>query len=451
VVGVARPRLGETPEPEESGEQPSGRKKIWIIVAVVAVVVLILGGVTLGLLSRSRGGGGNVGDGQPPGPEASPTSPAGGGITATLQFLSPQEHPEKGWTDFNTLVGDVNGDGRDDLIWNMASESNLIYVALANDDGSLTFLPMQERSEKRWGGFETLVGDVNGDGHSDLIWNETGETNRVYVALGSAEGTFQFLPAQDRAEKRWGGFRTFLGDVNGDGCSDLIWNEAAETNRVYLALGSADGNFQFLPAQDHPDQGWTGFETLVGDVNGDGQSDLVWYPSGDPDRVAVALADAEGTWRFLPVQEQPDLGEGEFEVLIGDVNGDGRADLVWNMCQEVNRTVVALANDDGTLTFLPPQERAEPGWEGFTVQIADVDGDGRGDLVWNEAGTANRTYLGLGTSEGVFRFLPAQDYPEPDWAGYRLLVGDVNGDGRADLVWNATQEANRIVVGLSAP
>jgi len=451
VVGVARPRLGETPELEEPGEQPADRKKVWIIVGVVAVVVLILAGVTLGLLTRSPGGGGNSGAGETPGPEASPASPAGSGITVTLQFLSPQEHTEKGWTAFKTLVGDVNGDGRDDLIWNITSESNLIYVALANEDGSFTFLPLQERSEKRWGGFETLVGDVNGDGRSDLIWNELAETNRVYVALGSIDGIFQFLPAQDRAEKRWSGFRTLVGDVNGDGRSDLIWNEPAETNRIYVALGGADGTFEFLPAQDHPDAGWAGFETLVDDVNGDGRSDLVWYPSGETGRVAIALADADGTWRFLPVQEHPDQGQEGGDTLIGDVNGDGRADLVWNVRQEANRTVVALADADGILAFLPPQERTEPGWEGFTVQIADVSGDGCGDLVWNEAGTMNRTYLGLGTRSGIFRFLPVQDHPEPDWADYRLLVGDVNGDGRADLIWNATQETNRISVGLSAP
>ena len=90
VVGVARPRLGETPEPEEAGEQPTGRKKIWIIVGIAVVVVLILVGITLRLLTGSPGAGEPGGDGQTPGPAGSPVSPAGGGITATLQLLPPQ-------------------------------------------------------------------------------------------------------------------------------------------------------------------------------------------------------------------------------------------------------------------------------------------------------------------------------------------------------------------------
>jgi hypothetical protein len=441
-----------TPESEGPSEKPAARKKVWIIVGAAAVVVLILGGVIVGMLSRPRGVGGGDAGGQTPGATAAqPTSPAGSDSTPVFQFLPPQEHPVTGWTGFETLVGDVNGDGRADLIWNLTAESNLIYVALAGADGAFSFPPMQERTEKRWGGFGTLAGDVNGDGRTDLIWNETAETNRIYVALGGTDGVFQFLPAQDRPEQRWSGFRTLVGDVNGDGRSDLIWNETAETNRVYVALGNADGTFQFLPAQDHPDEGWGGFETLVGDVNGDGRTDLVWSPVEETGRVAVALANSDGTWLFLPAQEHAYAGQAGFEMLIGDVNGDGRADLVWNACQETNRTIVALASNDGTLAFLPPQERAEPGWQGFTAHIADMDGDGRDDLVWNKVGTNNRTYLGLGTSEGILRFLPAQDHPEQGWEGYRLLLGDIDGDGRSDLVWNAVQEGNRIVVGLSTP
>jgi len=446
VVEGARPH--PEPGPARPPQAPRG-KRTWLIVGVVVVIVLLLGGVVLGALFRPRGSGGAVAP--TPGTAVSPAGPTDSASAVRLRFLPPQEHTAQGWADFQTLVGDVNGDGRADLIWNLAAESNLTYVALADAAGAFTFLPLQDRPEKRWGGFRTLVGDVNGDGRDDLVWNETAETNRLYVGLGGADGTFQFLPAQDRAEKHWGGFRTLAGDVNGDGRTDLVWNETAETNRLYVGLGSADGTLRFLPAQDHPDSGWEGVETLAGDVNGDGRTDLVWIATGEMNRVAVALAGADGTFQYLAAQEYSDAGLAGYTALIGDVNGDGRADLVWNQTAETNRTVVALAGADGTLTLLPPQDHVERGWAGFTVRLADVDGDGRGDLVWNEAGVPHRTYLALGTSAGTWRFLPAQDHTDLNGEGYRLLVDDVNGDGRADLVWNAAQETNRIVVGLSEP
>ncbi len=445
---------GEKPVPRapvaKKAVEEKRKPRVWLIVALSAVGLLLVGGIILGVvLSRDRGGSKPVREGPTPAATAAPTNPIGTG--GTWQFLPLQEHPEKGWTAYHALLGDVNGDGRADLVWNQTAETNRVYVGLANADGTFAFLPAQERTERRWGGFRTLLGDVNGDGRADLVWNETAEVNRVYVGLGNADGTLVFLPAQDRAERRWGGFRTFIGDVNGDGRADLIWNELAETNRLYVGLGNADGTFSFLPAQDHPEKGWRGFAALVADLNGDGRSDIAWEAAGKPRRIAVALANADGTWAFEPLREASLPLPNDVQALAGDVNGDGRADLIWNARGETNRVVVGLANADGTLALLPPQEHAARGWSGFGLLAGDVNGDGRADLVWNELGKTNRTYFGLANADGTFSFPPLQERPEEGWGGSVLLLGDVDGNGRADLVWNQVWESNRILVGLSEP
>ncbi|MFX0201013.1 MAG: matrixin family metalloprotease, partial [Candidatus Hodarchaeota archaeon] len=94
--------------------------------------------------------------------------------------------------------------------------------------GPFQFLPCQDRAERKWYDYKTLAGDVNGDGRTDLIWNETKDINRTYVGLARADGTFQFLPRQDRAERGWSDYKTLAGDVNGDGRTDLIWNETKD-------------------------------------------------------------------------------------------------------------------------------------------------------------------------------------------------------------------------------
>ncbi len=101
---------------------------------------------------------------------------------------------------------------------------------------TFTFLPKQDRSERGWSDYDVLTGDVNGDGRTDLIWNETTDTNRTYVGLSNGNGTFTFLGAQDRSERGWSNYDVLTGDVNGNGRTDLIWNETTNTNRTYVGL-----------------------------------------------------------------------------------------------------------------------------------------------------------------------------------------------------------------------
>jgi hypothetical protein len=103
---------------------------------------------------------------------------------------------------------------------------------------------------------QVLIGDVNGDGKADLVWNYLGsDTNRIYVGLSQGNNkpypNFQVQTSQDHPVRGgWSGYQLLIGDVNGDGKADLVWNSLGDTNRIYVGLSQGNGKFQFLPAQD---------------------------------------------------------------------------------------------------------------------------------------------------------------------------------------------------------
>jgi hypothetical protein len=88
------------------------------------------------------------------------------------------------------------------------------------------------------------------------------------------------------------------------------------------------------------------------------------------------------------------------QTIVADVNGDDRADLIWNnLTTTSNEIYVAPAKEDGTfdLSLDPQAHPVSCCWMDFSVQTADVDGNGRADLVWNKLlGGINQTYVGLG-------------------------------------------------------
>ncbi|MGB6633846.1 MAG: VCBS repeat-containing protein, partial [Terriglobales bacterium] len=192
-----------------------------------------------------------------------------------------------------------------------------------------------------------------------------------------------------------------LADLNGDGKLDLVVaNEcnssvincnSGNISGVGVLLGNGDGTFQ--PAISYNTGGTIAFSVAVGDVNGDGKPDLVVTVgcesnscgSKDPTGgVSVLLGNGDGT--FQPAVTYSSGGFDASFVAIGDVNRDGKLDLVVsNYCQSLDTCLtnggvsILLGNGDGT--FQPAVSYSSGGMNTTAVAIADLNGDGKLDLV----------------------------------------------------------------------
>jgi hypothetical protein len=232
-------------------------------------------------------------------------------------------------------------------------------------------------------------------------------------------------------------------DINIDGHADLFWHHQGDgrisgwlMNGTTLAAGTLTTPSQVA------DTNWKIVGT--GDLDGDGQFDLVWQNIADG-RVSAwlmnGLTQREGTLFSIP-----QVADTNWRIRsVGDLNGDGRADLFWQH-QGDGRVSVWLMNGtqvvDGTL--LSPSQVPDTNWK--IVGTADFDGNGSRDLVWHHQGDGriavwfmNGTSLLAGTATN-----PGQ-VADTTWK--IRAVGDMNADGRPDLIWQNSADG-RISVWL---
>ncbi|MFD3762576.1 N-acetylmuramoyl-L-alanine amidase [Streptomyces sp. NPDC058622] len=281
---------------------------------------------------------------------------------------------------------DFNGDGKDDVVTFTHGSLADVYVATATGSA------FSGRSVK-WNDYfgltgETpLSGDFNGDRKDDIVTFTHGPNNDVYVGLsnGSSFGGGQ----------KWNDFFALngevpaTGDFNGDGKDDIVTFTHDATADVYVGLsnGSSFGGGQkwhdfFAPAGEFP---------AVGDVNGDGKDDIITFTQGSNADVYVSLSTGSS---FAPSSKVHDFfAPGTEQPRVGDVNGDGKDDIV-TFTNDANADVYVAFSDGGKFTGTAKANDyfALPGEFPY---LGDYNGDGRDDIVTFTHTSSADVYVGL--------------------------------------------------------
>lgn len=276
-----------------------------------------------------------------------------------------------------------------------------------------------------------VVADFNGDGHPDLVVVNDGSSS-VDVLIGNGNGTFRAAVSYYS-----GGYANWVAvaDVNGDGYLDLV---VANTTSIAVLLGNGNGTFRA------PISSSTGGSFVaVADVNGDGHPDLVVPIAAGPNayQVSVLLGNGDGTFQ-APANYNSGGWYGS-SVVVTDVNGDGKPDLVVaNLCEsedDCDNGEVGILLGSGDGTFQAPYSYNSGGYYAQSVAVGDFNGDGRIDLaVSNSACLANCidghgvVSLLLGNGNGTFQ--AATTYDSGGRAAGSIAIADVNADGYLDVV-----------------
>jgi len=335
-------------------------------------------------------------------------------------FQVPPSYASGGYDADSVAVGDLNNDGKLDLVvanlcqGNTCGRGNSGYVSVLLGNGDGTFQPAQEYATGGFGASSVAIADLNGDVNADVVvanqcsTSDCKTSGSVSVLLGKGNGTLQ--AAQTYASGGYTALSVAIADFNKDGNLDLaVANQCQDTScqngAVSVLLGNGNGTFQ--TAQSFASAGYLTNSVAVGDFNGDGNPDLVLASQCQDTTcqkggVSVLLGNGNGT--FQTAQSYSSAGSQADSVVATDLDGDGELDLVVsNLCQntaDCNNGVVSslLGRGDGTFRAATPYSSG--GQNAYSVVAGDFSGDGNTDVV---VANGDSTDVLLGNGDGSFQ------------------------------------------------
>ncbi len=331
-------------------------------------------------------------------------------------------------------------------------------------NGTGGFVGTSSTAGVAWDSNGTLLspGDVTGDGRVDLVFREaTGPRRRLFLATGNGSG-FDEPVVWDQGDWTAAQLMFSPGDFSGDGRADVIYRDAANAN-LFLRRGAAGGGLEGSSVQIGTAWGIADWIFSPGDFTGDGKADVI-YRNGSNNN--LYLVPGNGTGGFVGTTYQIGTGWGGLSPIFGrgDFSGDGNPDVIYRNSSNNN---LYLVPGNGVGGFVGTTYQIGIGWGGFDALVVagDVDGDGKPDVVGTVASAKNPYYpnatgdecwrganativwgghsteLVLDDATGVWRLA------DDDGSRVELLTGTTNGDNNGEYWRLTTTEGTQYFFG----
>ncbi|WP_236185805.1 DUF4347 domain-containing protein [Pseudomonas juntendi] len=336
-----------------------------------------------------------------------------GGANPTAPVLASGNLPKM-------VIGDFNGDGRDDILYQVGSAGSAWKFAAGNTDGSFTVV---DQAQSPFAGVVLLDAATNGTNYYTADFDNDGDVDVLGVSntTGPAylyrnnNGVFTRETASGFNGTQFG-VRLVVGDFNGDGAADILYQPGTvdSANPWRYAQNNGNGTFTDMVQAASPFASfslspYSTFNYRVVDFEGDGDLDILYVANNSS---PILYRNTGGV--FTQVATNAPAATFGGRSIWGDFDGDGDADLFWQVGANGTDWNYATNNGDGTFSTVARSASPFAGLTmvdfGFTnFRTGDFDGDGDSDLIGSAAGVSASVYFQSGSAPRLISASPADD------------------------------------------
>ncbi len=264
-----------------------------------------------------------------------------GGFTAGTNISSD--------TDQSTSIAldDLDGDGDLDIVVANYTQTNKVY--LGDGSGNFTGVAGSNISSDTDKTYSIALGNLNGGGHLDIVVGNYDQTNKVYLDDGTGTGNFTGVSGSNISSDADDSTSIAVDDLNGDDHLDIVVGNSGETNKVYLGDGS--GDFTGVAGSNISSDTNNSRSIALGDLGGKNGLDVVVANFGNAsfgEINKVYLGDGSGDFTGVAGSNISSDENKSYSIALGDVDGDGNLDIVVGNLGETNK--VYLGDGSGVFT-----------------------------------------------------------------------------------------------------